>query len=100
MDLVKALNISASGLKAQGTRLRVIAENLANADSTAQRPGGEPYRRRVVTFGNVLDRELGVEKVRVEDIVPDRSMFRRRRTSTPCWRWPTCARRSAATRPT
>ena len=78
MDLLKALNISASGLKAQGTRLRVIAENLANAESTAQRPGGEPYRRRVVTFSNVLDRELGVDKVRVDNIVPDRSDFRRR----------------------
>ena len=78
MDLVKALNVSASGLKAQGTRLRVIAENIANADSTAQRPGAEPYRRRVVTFGNVLDRELGAETVRVDDIVPDRSEFRRR----------------------
>ncbi len=78
MDLVKALNVSASGLKAQGTRLRVIAENIANADSTAQRPGAEPYRRRVVTFGNVLDRELGAETVRVDGIVPDRSEFRRR----------------------
>ncbi len=78
MDLLKALNISASGLKAQGTRLRVIAENLANADSTAQRPGGEPYRRRVVTFSNVLDRELGVKKVQVGNIVPDQSDFRRR----------------------
>ena len=78
MDLLKALNISASGLKAQGTRLRVIAENLANAESTAQRPGGEPYRRRVVTFSNVLDRELGVKKVQVGDIVPDQSDFRHR----------------------
>ena len=78
MDLLKALNISASALKAQGTRLRVIAENLANAESTAQRPGGEPYRRRVVTFANVLDRELGVEKVKVDSIVSDRSQFRRR----------------------
>ncbi|MDH3791775.1 MAG: flagellar basal body rod protein FlgC [Rhodospirillales bacterium] len=78
MDLVKALNVSASGLKAQGTRLRVIAENIANAESTAQRPGAEPYRRRVVTFGNVLDRELGAETVRVDGIVPDRSEFRRR----------------------
>ncbi len=78
MDLVKALNVSASGLKAQGTRLRVIAENIANADSTAQQPGAEPYRRRVVTFGNVLDRELGAQTVRVGGIVPDRSEFRRR----------------------
>ena len=44
------------GMNAQGTRLRVIAENLANADSTAQTPGGEPYRRKVVTFKSVLDK--------------------------------------------
>ena len=50
MDLVKALNISAHGLKAQGTRLRVISENVANSDSTAQSPDGKPYRRKVVTF--------------------------------------------------
>ena len=78
MDLVKALNISAHGLKAQGTRLRVIAENVANAESTAQTPGGEPYRRKVVTFGSVLDRELGAEIVRVDGIVPDRSDLGRR----------------------
>ncbi len=78
MDLVKALNISAHGLKAQGTRLRVIAENVANAESTAQTPGGEPYRRKVVTFGSVLDRELGAETVRVDAIVPDRSDLGRR----------------------
>ncbi len=78
MDLVKALNISAHGLKAQGTRLRVIAENVANAESTAQEPGGQPYRRKVVTFGSVLDRELGAEIVRVDGIVLDRSDLGRR----------------------
>jgi hypothetical protein len=78
MDLVKALNISASGLKAQGTRLRVISENIANAESTAQIPGGEPYRRKVVTFGSLLDRELGMETVRVSSVKPDRSDFGRR----------------------
>ena len=71
MDLIKALNISADALKAQGTRLRVIAENVANADSTAQRPGGEPYRRRVVTFSRVLDHELGVQSVEVDGITLD-----------------------------
>ena len=78
MDLVKALNISAHGLKAQGTRLRVIAENVANAESTAQELGGQPYRRKVVTFGSVLDRELGAEIVRVDGIVLDRSDLGRR----------------------
>lgn len=77
-DLVKALSISAAGLEAQGTRLRVIAENVANADSAAQSPGAEPYRRKVVTFSNVLDRELGIEQVEVKDITQDRSDFGRR----------------------
>ena len=39
MDLTDSLKISASGLKAQGTRLRIIAENLANADSTSKSAG-------------------------------------------------------------
>ncbi len=40
MDLLKALKISAAGMKAQGVRLRVIAENMANANSLAAEPGG------------------------------------------------------------
>jgi flagellar basal-body rod protein FlgC len=78
MDLAKALQVSADGMKAQGIRLRVIAENVANADSTAQVPGGEPYRRQLVTFGNVLDRELGIESVAVTGIMNDRGVFDRR----------------------
>jgi flagellar basal-body rod protein FlgC len=74
-DLFKALNISASGLEAQGTRLRVIAENVANSDSVAKRPGAEPYRRKVVTFANALDRELGYETVKVDGLSLDRSEF-------------------------
>ncbi len=65
MDLSKAMHISAAGMRVQGARLRVVAENLANADSTAERPGGEPYRRKTIAFENALDRELGVELVRV-----------------------------------
>ncbi|WP_420348801.1 flagellar basal body rod protein FlgC [Pelagibius sp.] len=78
MDLDKSLNISAAGMRAQGSRLRVIAENIANSNSTAQVPGGEPYRRKLVTFENVLDRALGVETVRVDSIVNDRGSFGRR----------------------
>jgi flagellar basal-body rod protein FlgC len=65
-------------MRAQATRLRVIAENIANASSTAESPGGEPYRRRLVGFGNVLDRVLGVEKVEVKSIFSDKSEFGRR----------------------
>jgi flagellar basal-body rod protein FlgC len=74
-DLSSALDVSASGMKAQGTRLRVISENIANAGSTARSPEAEPYRRKLVTFANVLDRELGVERVEVERVTRDQSPF-------------------------
>lgn len=77
MDLVKAMMISASGMQAQGTRLRIIAENLANAESTAETPNDLPYRRKVVTFANVMDRELGVNLVQVRRVDVDTSDFRR-----------------------
>jgi flagellar basal-body rod protein FlgC len=60
MDLAKTLGIASAGMGAQAVRLRVVAENLANADSTASTVGGEPYRRKVVTFKSTLDRQLGV----------------------------------------
>src|SRR5690554_6838212 len=75
MDLVDALHISAAGMKTQGSRLRVIAENMANADSLAKTPGGDPYRRRVMTFSNELDRSLGIETVRIDRVVADPSEF-------------------------
>ena len=78
MDLSKTFQISAAGMRAQASRLRVIAENIANSSSTGQTPGGEPYRRRLVSFANVLDRALGVETVRVTDIFTDSSDFGRR----------------------
>lgn len=75
MDLTKSMFVAASGMKAQGSRLKVVAENLANADSTSQTPGGQPYRRQVLTFGNVLNRELGADLVRVNRVMPDQSDF-------------------------
>ena len=78
MDITKAMAVSAAGMKAQGTRIKVIAENLANADSTAVTPGDLPYRRQVVPFKNALDRHLGVDTVRVAAIGVDRSDFQRR----------------------
>ena len=75
MDLSDALVIATSGMKAQGSRLKVISENLANANSTSQTPGGEPYRRKVLTFGNVLDRTVNAQLVKVTSVGPDRSDF-------------------------
>ena len=77
MDLKSSLEISSSGLRAQSLRMRVISENLANADSVAATPGGDPYRRRVVTFqpdATGLDASQGVK---VRSITTDRSDFQR-----------------------
>lgn len=74
-DLKSTMFIAGSGMRAQGTRIRVISENLANQDSTAQTPGGDPFRRKIVTFGNVLDRALGADVVRVRRIAEDSSPF-------------------------
>ncbi|NKC34531.1 flagellar basal body rod protein FlgC [Falsiroseomonas selenitidurans] len=68
MDLERALSVSASGMAAQSVRLRVVAENLANRDSTGNAPGAEPYRRHTVTFANRLDREIGASTVQVSRI--------------------------------
>jgi flagellar basal-body rod protein FlgC len=76
MDLMESLMISAAGMRAQGQRLRVVAENLANADSVAEVPGGDPYRRKTISFKNQLDRELGLETVQVGKIGEDPSDFR------------------------
>lgn len=75
MDFFKSMMVAASGLKAQSGRMRVIAENIANADSTGNTPGADPYRRKIVSFGNELDRELGVETVRVKRPQLDKSPF-------------------------
>ncbi len=70
-----ALKISASAMTAQTVRLRTIAENLANSGSTATTPGGDPYRRKLVTFRNVLDRETGDNRVQADRILPDAAPF-------------------------
>jgi flagellar basal-body rod protein FlgC len=75
MDLDRALSISASGMAAQSARLRVVAENIANRDSTGQSPGAEPYRRKTITFQNRLDRALGADTVRVSRIGRDERAF-------------------------
>ena len=77
-DLMKTLRVSAAGMKAQGTRLRVISENIANADSLPTEPGRLPYRRKTVQFKDVLDRSIGLDTVRLKSISPDRSDFQKR----------------------
>jgi len=78
MDFLKTISVAASGLKVQSGRMRVIAENLANADSTANTPGGDPYRRKIPTFTNSFNRELDATVVQLGRIRPDQSEFRTR----------------------
>jgi flagellar basal-body rod protein FlgC len=78
MDLVNSLHIAASGMKAQSDRLRVVSENIANADSLGTRPGEAPYRRKVISFRNHLDKEMGVDKVEVYKYGYDKSEFEKR----------------------
>ena len=73
MDMSTALAISARGMQAQTTRLRVIAENLANQDTTGSSPDAQPYRRKTVSFANQLDRGLGIELIKVRRIDKDKS---------------------------
>ena len=74
-NLSVSADIAVSGMKAQAERLRVISENMANADSVGIRPGEDPYRRQVVTFKNYVDEATGAQLVKVEKVLPDRSPF-------------------------
>ncbi len=75
MDFIKSLSVAASGLRAQAGRMRVLSENIANADSTAQTPDGEPYRRRIPTFVSQLDRALDAQTVTLGPVRTDTSDF-------------------------
>jgi flagellar basal-body rod protein FlgC len=77
IDPIEAsIEVATSGLEAHSTRLRVISENLANAESTAATPGANPYSRKVVTFEDEIDRTTGVDLVKVRSVGYDRSPFR------------------------
>ena len=74
-NLQNSFYIAGAGLKVQGRRLKVIAQNIANRDSTSQVPGGDPYRRQIITFKNSLDRAMGVDMVQVGKITQDNAAF-------------------------
>ncbi|MFO0110817.1 MAG: flagellar basal body rod protein FlgC [Alphaproteobacteria bacterium] len=75
MDLLNTMKVSASGMKVQSDRLRVVSENIANVDSTGDAPGSAPYRRKTISFKNRLDREIGAKLVEVNKIGTDKSDF-------------------------
>lgn len=66
-----AMTTSAYGMRAQGERTRIISENIANANTASKVPGGDPYARKEILFKNVLDRETGVNLVKVDEIRRD-----------------------------
>ncbi|MGA2485258.1 MAG: flagellar basal body rod protein FlgC [Roseiarcus sp.] len=74
--LQATLRIAGSGLEAQSMRLRVISENIANAQSTGDTPGADPYTRQTISFDSVLDRSLGVPLVKIKTIGQDDTPFR------------------------
>jgi flagellar basal-body rod protein FlgC len=74
-DFLASLKIAASGLHAQTSRMRIIAENLANADSAGKTPEEDPYRRRIPTFRAVMDQEVGGKLVEIGKLAYDLSDF-------------------------
>ena len=76
MDFLKSMQIAASGLRAQAGRMRIISENIANADSTPASSGADPYRRKVPSFTSSFDRELDAQTVNLGQIRTDSSQFR------------------------
>jgi len=78
MELTDSFLIASSGMRAQSERMRVVAENIANANSVALSADGKPYRRKIISFVNEMDRELGVSVVKTDRIIRDRSPFQLR----------------------
>ena len=76
MDFLKSIAIAASGLRAQAGRMRIISENIANADSTAPNAGADPYRRRMATFKSEMDRALNARLVALGGTKTDPTEFR------------------------
>ena len=76
MDFLKSISIAASGLRAQAGRMRILSENIANADSTAQGPGADPYRRRIPSFRSEVDRALDARVIALGRVRTDQSDFR------------------------
>jgi flagellar basal-body rod protein FlgC len=75
MDFIKSIAIAASGLRAQAGRMRILSENIANADSTGQTPAEDPYRRRIPTFTSALDRALDARTVALGPVAVDQAKF-------------------------
>lgn len=78
MDLTRSIQTALSALQLNDARMRIAAENIANASSTAQGPGGEPYRRKFVIMDAREDAQTGAHVVRVNRVQRDRGEFQSR----------------------
>lgn len=76
MDFSTSMTVAASGMRAQSERMKIIAENIANANSASQVAGGDPYRRKIATMTTSFDRELNANLVKSEQPIADMSDFR------------------------
>src|SRR5215510_15361830 len=76
MDFTTSLHIAAYGMRAQSGRMRIIAENLANADSVSPSANGDPYRRKIAAMSSTFDRELNANVVELINPIPDQTQFR------------------------
>jgi flagellar basal-body rod protein FlgC len=74
--LISSMRIAGSGMQSQSTRLRVVSENIANAQSTGPTAGSNPYARKTITFDSELDRASGENLVEVKSIGVDTTPFR------------------------
>lgn len=73
--IAASIQIAASALEAQSARVRVIAQNVANAQSTSLQPGGDPYRRQTITFGSEYSRQLDADLLTIRRIGADQGDF-------------------------
>ena len=74
--IAATLDVATSGLQAQSARLRVVAENMANANSTSAAPGGNPYARKTISFESEMDRTAGADLVKVKGVRVDPTPFK------------------------
>jgi|SRR6266567_5561071 flagellar basal-body rod protein FlgC len=75
-SLQASLSVASSGLEAQSTRMRIVSENLANANATGRAAGADPYQRKTVTFDAAMDHAAGAQLVKVKEVGVDRTPFR------------------------
>jgi flagellar basal-body rod protein FlgC len=76
--LMSAIDVSASALRAQSERLKIISQNIANEDSTGNGPGSTPYQRKTITFKRKLDRKTGSEIIKVDKYGTDPKEFKKK----------------------